>query len=346
MADIQMRFHKDMLVVSAPLDATLAAQGVAVEYDRPYLNLVEQDSLEDALRLESIAGAQCLVTATEDITPARLAHGRMEADSDRIAAAALEAVRTVNPQHILAAIGPCGLPLDGSSKASLNENRSQYASAARAFDNLRFDAFLLDGFTSIDDLKCALMGVAQVSDKPVFASVLLGSLDGLAPAKPSAAASAKESSFSVQDINSGLPPDGYTVLDNPVDPLAYLDRHSPLEPERWPEAVAVMADLGAAVAGFETADPLPKALDYAKTAAQAASLPIMASLRVVKDPLGASALGLTPLEDLQEYTPDTLVLAGQRLRDAGVQFLRATGEATAACTGALAASVSGEDAKR
>lgn len=345
MADIQMRFHKDMLVVSAPLDAALAAQGIAVEYDRPYLNLVEQDSLEDALRLESIAGAQCMVTATEDITPARLAHGRMEADAQRIAAAALEAVQSVNPQHILAAIGPCGLPLDGSSKASLNENRSQYAAAAHAFDGLGFDAFLLDGFTSLDDLKCALMGVAQVSDKPVFASVLLGQADGVAPAKVDRAP-AKESSFSVEDINSGLPSDGYTVLEDPVDPLAYLGRHTPLDPQQWPEALAIMADLGAAVAGFETADPLAKALDYAKAAAQAVPLPVMASLRVVKDPLGASALGLTPLEELQEYTPDTLVLAGQSLRDAGVQFLRATGEATAACTGALAAAVSGEDAKR
>lgn len=345
MADIQMRFHKDMLVLSAPLDAALAAQGVAVEYDRPYLNLVEQDSLEDALRLEAIAGAQCLVTATEDITPARLVHGRMKAEADRIAAAALQAVRSVNPQHILAAIGPCGLPLDGSSKASLNENRSQYAAAARAFDGFGFDAFLLDSFSSIDDLKCALMGVAQVSDKPIFASVLLGQADDAVPVRADKPA-ASQSDFSVQDINSGLPPDGYTLLDNPVDPLAYLSRHTPLAPEQWPEALAVMADLGAAVAGFETADPLAKALEYAGTAARAVTLPLMASLRVVKDPLGAGALGLTPLEDLREYTPDTLVLAGQRLRDGGVQFLRATGEATAACTGALAAAVSGEDAKR
>lgn len=346
MPDIQMRFHKDMLVLSAPLDATLAKQGIAVEFDRQYLNLVEQDSLEDAFRLEKVAGAQCLVTTTQDITPARLAHARMDGDGARLADAALAIARKEAPQHILVEIGPCGLPLDASSKSSLNENRGQYAQAARDFEGMEFDAFFLNGFTSINDLRCALMGVKQVSDKPVFASVRLGTSNGLEKTKAEASSAPSTSTFSVEDIKSGLPTDGYTLLDEPLDPLGYLDRHTPLAPDQWPEALAVMEDLGAAVVGFETAENPNAAVEYAKVAAEKTELPILASLRVIEDPLNARALGLTPLEDIQEYTPDTLVLVGQRLRDAGVQFLRATGQATAACTGALVAAVSGDDVKR
>lgn len=343
MADIQLRFHKDMLVLSAPLDATLAKQGIAVEFDRQYLNLVEQDSLEDALRLESVAGAQVLVTATADITPARLAHARMEGDLQKVAEAALGVVQALKPQHVLVEIGPCGLPLDPSSKASLNENRDQYARAARAFQDGGFDGFLLDGFTSIDDMRCALMGVRQVSDRPIFASMLIGASGSVQV--EAAPAAVPQSDFDVRDINSGLPSDGYAVLDNPLDPLSRRSQ-VPLDPSQWPQAVAMMEDLEAAVIGFETAEPLDSALDYAQQAAQATDLPLMAALRVVTDPLAARDLGLVPLEELVEYTPDTLVLAGERLRGAGIQFLRATGDATAACTAALVAAVAGQDALR
>ena len=72
MPDIDLRFGRDMLVLSAPLDATLARQGIDAPRDRQYLNLMEPDAIVDAFRLEAMAGAQCLVTTTEDITRARL----------------------------------------------------------------------------------------------------------------------------------------------------------------------------------------------------------------------------------------------------------------------------------
>ncbi|MBQ2681528.1 MAG: hypothetical protein IJF97_06295, partial [Eggerthellaceae bacterium] len=76
MPDIELRFGKDMLVLSAPIDAVLARQGIDSARDRQYLNLMEPDVVQDALNLEMVAGAQCLVTTTEDITRARLAHVR------------------------------------------------------------------------------------------------------------------------------------------------------------------------------------------------------------------------------------------------------------------------------
>ena len=72
MADIELRFHKDMLVLSAPLAFALANQGVDMETEAEYMSLVEPETMRDALRLESMAGAQCLVAET-DICEARLA---------------------------------------------------------------------------------------------------------------------------------------------------------------------------------------------------------------------------------------------------------------------------------
>ncbi len=89
----------------------------------------------------------------------------------KIVRTGLSLARELKPQHVLVEIGPCGLPLDAASKSSLNENRDQYARAARACDGQEFDAFFLNGFANPADLKCALMGVRQVSGAPVFASV-------------------------------------------------------------------------------------------------------------------------------------------------------------------------------
>ena len=171
MPDITLRFHKDMLVLSSPVAVVLARQGFDVEHDLEFANLVEPEAVRDALRLNKMAGAQCLVANAEGIAPARLAHRGMEDRAAEIVRTGLSLARELKSQHVLVEIGPCGLPLDAASKSSLNENRDQYARAARACDGQEFDAFFLNGFANPADLKCALMGVRQVSGAPVFASV-------------------------------------------------------------------------------------------------------------------------------------------------------------------------------
>ena len=294
MPDIQMRFMRDMLVLSEPLESMLAQRGFDVPHDMPYLLTMEPETVEDAMRTVAMTGAQCLVTPTAGITSAQLAHVRMSGDAQSIAQAAVAAVVERKPQHILAEIGPCGLPLDASSKASLNENRSQYAQAARAFEGLALDAFFLNGFTSIADLKCALMGIAQVAGIPVFASVRVadGCVDGVSLRPPIA------------------------------------------------DAFAAMADLGASVLGFETAESPAAAVSYARQAA-AFDLPVLAQLFVKQK---APKQG-GPTDENPYYCADAMERAAVELYGAGVQFLRATGKATPAYTGALVATVSGLDVR-
>lgn len=346
MPDIELRFNRDMLVLSAPVDKALSRQGVNAARDRQYLNLMEPDAMRDALRFELMAGAQCLVTPTEDITRARLAHLNMDGDSPRLAQAALGIARDLKPQHVLVEIGPCGLPLDPSSKTSLNENRGQYADAARSFGDGAFDAFFLNGFANVDDLKCALMGVAQTSGKPVFASVVLGKEPAASEAKPQVAVSSGREG-SADDIAASYPfaTAGFEFVDEVPAPPAIAAWRSALDPTRWPEALDVMVDLGAAVVGFETADPAADAVAYAQVAARRTDLPVLAQLRISDEAANAAAAtkGLTPLEAIEAYTPDTMGPAAVKLYAAGVQFLRATGDATPAYTGALAAVVQGLD---
>lgn len=348
MPDIQLRLDKDMLVVSAPLDAALARQGFDIARDRQYLNLMEPDAIADALHLEQLAGAQCLVTSTEDITRARLAHVRMEDDARKLAMAAVETVASLKPQHILAEIGPCGLPLDPSSKASLNENRAQYADAARAFEGCKIDAFLLNGFTSLADLKCALMGAAQVSSVPVFASLVVG-VPGECDAQNQHVPSLKNAPAADADapasLEAKMPFAEYVAVEVPPAPPAPVKEGECFDCAHWEEAVAVMADLGAAVVGFETSMPIADAVSLATAARKLCGLPVMAQLQVSDTVPENVRRGLVPFDSIQQYTPATLENAAVKLYGAGVQFLRATGSAASSCTGALAACVSGLDVR-
>lgn len=294
MADIQLRFHRDVLVLSSPVAPVLARQGFDVDRDLEYANVVDPEAVRDALNLNLVAGAQCLVAATAGITPARLAHHGMEGRAPELAQAALATAAGLSPQHVLVEVGPCGLPLDPQSKNSLNENRDQYARAARAFEGLSFDAFLLNGFSNPTDLKCALMGIRQVSGVPAFASV---------------------------DVDaSGTLADG---------------RHS-LE-----EALDVMVEFEASVAGIQTSASLPEACALVKRLATTV-LPVLVQLSVGKnDPKQGE-----PTPENPYYCPDVLVQAAAQLRRSGAQFLRATGAATPAFTGALVAATAGLDVVR
>lgn len=297
MADIALRFFKDMLTLSSPVQAALTRQGIDDARDQALTVILEPETIEDIYRLEMAAGPQCLVTPVADFAPARLTALGMEGKGADLARAAVAIPRTFKPQHLLVEIGPCGLPLDPSSKGSLMENRDQYARAAELFANEGFDAFFLNGFSTIEDMKCALMGLRKVSDAPLFASV------------------------NVQ--NDGTLMSGRANL---------------------AEAVSVMADLGAAVAGFSTlAAPAASARLAAEArealAALGADLCLMTTLVVAE----RAPRGVVPTPETPYASPDAMLAAAVDLRAAGVQFLRAAGQVTPAYTGVLAAATAGHD---
>lgn len=311
MADIQLRFNKDVLVLSEPVMAGLKRQGLNVQRDGELTLLLEPEVFEEAYRLDALTGVQCMVTPTAAITPARLARCGMEKRASELAQTALRVVRSQNPQHLLVEIGPCGLPLDAASKASLNENCDQYKRAAKLFEDGRnaapgadvesagFDAFFLNGFKRVADLKCALIGIRKVSDAPIIASV---------------------------DVDE----DGFMKNGEPVA-----------------AAVQTMEEYGAQVAGFCTQAPIENAVQIVDDVRSAAILPILVQLSVQPRRLeqDLEVLGLANYDiGIEETVTDgpyadaeSMVDAAEALRAAGVQFMRAAGDATPAYTGALVA---------
>lgn len=171
MPDLALRFDKDMLVLSTSFDYQLQSQGFTDESDREYVVLCEPELIDEAYKLEKAIGTPCLVAPTEGITEARLSHGNYTEDAaNAMAASAFEKVQDFSPQHSIAAIGPCGLPLDPSSAPSLKQSRFQYQNAVKALTAYPFDAVFFCGFDNLYDAQCALTGARAVYDGPLIIS--------------------------------------------------------------------------------------------------------------------------------------------------------------------------------
>lgn len=182
MPDIALRFHKDMLVVSSPVAAALERLGINPERDADFTLLFEPEAYEEVYRMEAAAGPQCMAAPTAYLTPARLAAASLEASAEDLARAALELLRPLHVQHTLVELVPCGLPLDPSSAASLKETRGQYRRFAKLFANQAIDGYLLSGFRSSADMRCALEALREEDGHPILASVAVDAQGTLAGA--------------------------------------------------------------------------------------------------------------------------------------------------------------------
>ena len=297
MPDIEIRFHKDMLVLSAPIEYALERQGIDVRSDAEFVSLMEPETVHDALKMHMTAGAQCLVTNTEGICEARLAHKRMEGRTAELAAAALASAQECKPQHLVCEVGTCGLPLDAGSETSRAQNMEQYEDAVRAFGDHGFDAVLMNGLRSAADVECAVAGARAATDRPVFASV-------------------------------DLQQDGTFAGGSFEDVAAALDK--------------------ADVAGIACAGDEQTLSDAVRRLAALTDKPILVQIELkAATPAEKKRASLgAPVPENPYALPDALADAALAVRAAGAQFVRACGQATPACTGALAVAVAGTDCLR
>lgn len=153
--------------------------GINTSKDLMISNILEADSVQNATKSFEVAGVQCVLSNTRDMLPAILAQQKLDNRLEEMASSALKITNSVKPQHTIVELGNCGLPLDDMSKNSLVEFKDQYVKAARVFEKISkhpkyiFDAYMLTGLNSISKIKCALMGLRQVSDKTIFVNSML-----------------------------------------------------------------------------------------------------------------------------------------------------------------------------
>lgn len=174
MPDIQLRFHRDTLVLSSDLVHVPAESNAAPQLATQLEDalLLDSESIEQRFRLEKSAGAACLCVPCKGLSARYLSvQAAREDHAQRLAKQLFALIAQLAPTHVVAEITPLEIPFDASSAASLREQRDAYAFIARALKNIPLDMVLLSRFPSFELAKCALVGIKKVLDVPCAASV-------------------------------------------------------------------------------------------------------------------------------------------------------------------------------
>ncbi|MCL2150677.1 MAG: homocysteine S-methyltransferase family protein, partial [Coriobacteriia bacterium] len=214
-ADIALRFHKDIVVLDGALGTVLLAQGVDAETHPMLLNVVEPELISSIHQRYLLAGAQALTTNSFAGSRPQLAAFRLDDRLEELNRIAVRLAKDCKPEHVLADIGPCGLLLPPFGTASFDEVLSTYAEQAKALAAEEPDAILIETMIDIADARCALMAVKLVCDLPVFVSLSFaeGGRMGLSGTDAAAAAVILEAAGAdVIGLNCGLGPEAQLPL--------------------------------------------------------------------------------------------------------------------------------------
>ena len=168
MADLHLRLGLDVLTIAENARNILIHSGLDVDSDANLTLAIEPEVVENAIAEDLRTGAQCVVTNVINFNPSALRKMKALDEAETLAKKSVAMTKNKQVQHPLIRIFPSELPLDPTSKQSLNEHAEEYKFTAKLFDELPVDGFLLHGFESATELKCALIGMRKVSNKTII----------------------------------------------------------------------------------------------------------------------------------------------------------------------------------
>jgi len=171
MPDILHRLGREVLVIDGAMGTMLHREGVGPEQNHEQLNVTNPEMIGQIHSLYVQAGADCVTTNTFGGSRPKLAVYGLGDEVVAFNRAAIRIARGAGAQHVLADIGPTGLVLEPLGPATFDEVFEHFVEQAQALASEGPDAFLLETFTDIAEVRCALLACRSVSDLPVFASV-------------------------------------------------------------------------------------------------------------------------------------------------------------------------------
>jgi len=217
MSDIIMRLGRDMLVLEGAMGTMLHREGFGhVGVAPEMLNLLEPDVVTSIHRNYVLAGADCSISNTFGASAPKLAEHGSAHQLVEINRAGMKCARAGGAFHILADMGPTGLMMEPLGEATFDEIYDAFAQQAEALSLENPDAFLLETFTDIAELRAAVLACKEVaSEIPVIASITCNAeghmeLSGTDPA--TAAIILEAVGADAVGINCGLGPEQFGPL--------------------------------------------------------------------------------------------------------------------------------------
>ncbi len=165
------RLEQGPLVGDGAMGTMLYAKGIFINRCFDELNFSSPELVREIHREYLEAGAEILETNTFGANSFKLEpHGlgnRVAEINRRGAEIAREAAGEV--AYVAGSIGPLGVPIEPIGRIGFDEARAAFAVQAKALAEGGVDLFILETFHRLEEMREAIRGVREVSDKPVVA---------------------------------------------------------------------------------------------------------------------------------------------------------------------------------
>lgn len=166
--DIAMRLGRDMLTLEGDVADILHEQGLPDDECIEFANVLDPEMVEDVHRYFHMAGVTCSISNTYGTSRARLERFGLADRVSELGLAGVRAASKARPQHVLAAMGPCGLAMAPRGACSFEQVFSQYLGQASSFAGGRPDAILIEDMRDIADARAAVLAVRYSCGLPAF----------------------------------------------------------------------------------------------------------------------------------------------------------------------------------
>ncbi len=178
MADIEMRFGRDMLVVEGGMGFMFTRYG-AENVDCPeLLNVTEPDLIEEIHKYFHLAGANCAISNTYGASRSRLAKLGMSEHVEDLNRRGVRLAKANKPHHVLADMGASLIA--AVDDESCNAAAQDYAEQARYLAMEEPDAIYIETMTSLPDAVCAVEAAKEACELPVMCSCVFDAEGNLA----------------------------------------------------------------------------------------------------------------------------------------------------------------------
>jgi homocysteine S-methyltransferase len=154
----------------------LYAGGVFINRCYDELNITDPRIVEEVHRAYARAGAELVETNTFGANRIKLAQHGLEERVGEINARAAEIARRAVGDGVAVAgsIGPLGIRIEPYGPTSADEARDLFREQAQGLLEGGVDAFVLETFSFLEEIRQALEAVRELADLPVFAQMAIG----------------------------------------------------------------------------------------------------------------------------------------------------------------------------
>lgn len=177
-SNLNTMFDTKILVFDGGIGTELYERGFYI--NRPFEEL-NVNASQDVIAIHKAyinAGAQVITTNTFSITKPHLKKFDIDNEQAHLIRAAIKntnEARKGTDVKVAFSMGPLGVLIEPLGPTSLEEVRNEFADCARkASESGPFDIFILETFSNLSELECAVAGIRSVdSQKPIVASVTI-----------------------------------------------------------------------------------------------------------------------------------------------------------------------------